>query len=214
MTDATCYESYIRYPTDSKLLWESIARLYPKMCFLYKSLGVRKPRTKYDKQEKRYRRYSKKRRHGIVETRVLRRSLLHLLNKLVVLTKDVIKQGRKQLKLNPSFYKRYSVICWVLTQQQAIFEGEKVADRIVSIDKSYIHPIVRGKETKGVEFGAKVNTIQIDGINFIEHLSFSAFHEGNHLPQCVTKHQKLFRRKSLIAGSRCTVCNQCQSQVL
>ncbi len=40
-------------------------------------------------------------------------------------------------------------------------------------------------QTKGVEFGAKVNTIQIDRINFIEHLSFSAFHEGNRLPQCV-----------------------------
>lgn len=201
MTDATCYESYIRYPTDIKLLWESIAWLYPNMCFLYKHLGLRKPRTKYNKQEKRYRTYSKKRRREIVETRVLRRSLLHLLNKLVVLTKDVIKQGSKQIKLNPSFYKRYSVICQVLIQQQDIFEGEKVTDRIVSIDKSYIHPIVRGKETKRVEFGAKVNTIQIDGINFIEHLSFSAFHEGNRLPECVSKHQKLFRKKvSLLAA--------------
>lgn len=27
---------------------------------------------------------------------------------------------------------------------------------------------VRGKETKSVEFGAKVNNIQIDGISFIE----------------------------------------------
>ena len=60
---------------------------------------------------------------------------------------------------------------------------------------------MRGKETKSVEFGAKVNTIQTDGINFIEHLSFSAFHEGIRLPQCVDKQQKLFRRKvSLLAA--------------
>ena len=72
---------------------------------------------------------------------------------------------------------------------------------IVSIDKPYIHPIVRGKETKSVEFGAKVNMIQIDGINFIEHFSFSAFHEGIRLPQCVAKQQKLFRRRvSLLAA--------------
>ena len=32
----------------------------------------------------------------------------------------------------------------------------------------YVRPIVRGKETKSVEFGAKVNNIQIDGISFIE----------------------------------------------
>jgi len=43
--------------------------------------------------------------------------------------------------------------------------------------------------------------IQVDGINFIEHLSFSAFHEGIRLPQCVEKQQKLFRRKvSLLAA--------------
>ena len=54
-----------------------------------------------------------------------------------------------------------------------MFEGRKVGDRIVSIGRHYVRPIVRGKETKSVEFGAKVNNIQIDGISFIEHLSFS-----------------------------------------
>ena len=58
-----------------------------------------------------------------------------------------------------------------------MFEGRKVSDRIVSIDRHYVRPIVRGKETKSVEFGAKVNNIQIDGISFIEHLSFKAFNE-------------------------------------
>ena len=48
--------------------------------------------------------------------------------------------------------------------------GRKVSDRIVSIDRYYVCPIVRGKETKSVKFGAKVNNIQIDGISFIEHL--------------------------------------------
>ena len=32
--------------------------------------------------------------------------------------------------------------------------------------------------TESVEFGAKVNNIQIDDISFIEHLSFKAFNEG------------------------------------
>ena len=30
-TDATCYESYIRYPTDVKLLWESCEGTYEQM---------------------------------------------------------------------------------------------------------------------------------------------------------------------------------------
>ena len=31
-TDATCYESEMRYPTDSKLLWEGIEKSYLIMC--------------------------------------------------------------------------------------------------------------------------------------------------------------------------------------
>ena len=59
-----------------------------------------------------------------------------------------------------------------------MFEGRKVSDRIVSIDRHYVRPIVRGNGIKSVEFGAKVNNIQIDDISFIEHLSFKAFNEG------------------------------------
>ena len=192
MTDATCYESYIRYPTDVKLLWESVSWLYSQMCSIYKTLGLNKPRSKYDKQAKRYLSYSRKRKRRQAETKVLKRSILHLLNKLIGLIEKVLK---KSSGLSSLFYKRYSVIKQVYNQQQMRFEGNQVKDLIVSIDKPYIHPIVRGKETKSVEFGAKVNTIQVDGINFIEHLSFSAFHEGIRLPQCVAKQQKLFSRK-------------------
>lgn len=63
--------------------------------------------------------------------------------------------------------------------------------RIVSIDRPYIRPIVRGKENKRVEFGAKVNNIQIDGISFIEHHSFEAFHEGTRLKQCIEYQESL-----------------------
>ena len=66
-----------------------------------------------------------------------------------------------------------------------MFEGRKVNDRIVSIDRHYVRPIVGGKETKPVEFGTKVNNIQIDGISFIEHISFKAFNEGIRLKDCI-----------------------------
>ena len=46
-------------------------------------------------------------------------------------------------------------------KEKEMFAGKKVCDRIVSIDRHYVRPIVRGKETKSVEFGAKVNNIQI-----------------------------------------------------
>ncbi len=58
-----------------------------------------------------------------------------------------------------------------------------------------MHPIVRGKEVNNVEFGAKVNAIQVGGFNFVEHLSFNAFHEGKRVPECVLYHQILFKVK-------------------
>ena len=106
ITDATCYESYIRYPTDIKLLWESVSWLYPQMCTMYNNLGLRKPRSKYDKLFFRYFGYSKKRKRRHVETRVLKRSLLHLLNKLIGLTDTVIKRAKPCSR----FHKRYSTI--------------------------------------------------------------------------------------------------------
>ena len=87
------------------------------------------------------------------------------------------------------------------TDMKLLFEGRKVSDRIVSIDRHYVRPIVRGKETKSVEFGAKVNNIQIDGISFIEHISFKAFNEGIRLKDCIRMHQKLMNvRVRCVAG--------------
>ena len=88
-----------------------------------------------------------------------------------------------------------------LVQEKEMFEGRKVSDRIVSIDSHYVRPIVRGKETKPVEFGAKVNNIQIDGISFIEHISFKAFNEGIRLKNCIRMQQMLMKvRVTCAAG--------------
>ena len=63
----------------------------------------------------------------------------------------------------------------------------------MSISKPYVRPIVRGKEVKNVEFGAKCNIILVDGISFIEKLSFNAFNEGTRLEHCIKMHKRLFK---------------------
>ena len=154
------------------------------------------PRTKYDKQHRRYHGYCKKRKRKKSETRVLKRSLLHLLDKLIGLLEETIDANVHRLSpFQPLFHKRLSVIKKVLHQQTIPFQGGEVKGIIVSIDKDYIRPIVRGKENKRVEFGAKVNTIQVDGIHFIEHMSFDAFHEGIRIPQCIDSQQTLLRQR-------------------
>jgi len=97
---------------------------------------------------------------------------------------------------------RRSTIKKILTQQDEKFnKGIRPKGAIVSIDKPHIRPIVRGKEIKSVEFGSKLHKLQIDGISFIEHISFDAFHEGNRLKKTIWKAQKLTNKKVNILGA-------------
>ena len=156
---------------------------------------------KYLKQKDRYNNYSRKRRKSKKERKVLTRSLLHLLGKLLSILKDIEKEHSSNIDLSARYYQQIKIITKVLAQQQEIFEtGQSVSDRIVSLSKAYIRPIVRGKEVKPVEFGAKVNMIQFGGINFIEHLSFSAFHEGIRLKQSVRYGRDLVGRITHVSG--------------
>jgi hypothetical protein len=201
LTDATCYESSVRYPTNVKLLWESVDWCYGQLKLMCKYQKIRMPRNKYLKQKSRYGSYSRKRKKSVKERTVLTRSLLHLLEKLLLQMENIRQQYDNLMNLPHRYYQRVGIIEKVLEQQQEMFRsGESIPDRIVSIDKSYIRPIVRGKEVKTVEFGAKVNMIQFDGINFIEHLSFNAFHEGIRLKESVRYGRELVGRISHLSG--------------
>jgi hypothetical protein len=92
----------------------------------------------------------------------------------------------------PKQGKRIELLETVYGQQEAYFNtGQKPQNRIVSLSKSYLRPIVRGKENKRVEFGAKVHKIQLDGISFIEKLDFDAFNEGIRLKTAIGRARSL-----------------------
>lgn len=198
--DATCYESELRYPTIQKLLWECVHWLYHQLRRTCKVLGIKILRSKYHKWKRRYQGFSKMRRKTKSKRIRLTRSLLGLLLKFTNFEQEL--RASHVIEFKPQYYKRIATIQKIYTQQQEHFEtGEKITNRIVSIHKDYIRPIVRGKEIKPVEFGAKVNKVQIDGISFIEHINFNAFHEGNRFVQTIEKAQALTRRKVKIAGA-------------
>ncbi len=162
-TDATCYESELRYPTNQKLLWEAVSWLYNQL-------------------------------------RRTCRALLLLLEKFIAFESQL--QKGHNLDFAPNYYKRMATIKTVCKQQALHFKtGKKIENRIVSISKPYLRPIVRGKEVKPVEFGAKVNKLQIDGINFIEHISFDAFNEGTRLQSTIYRTQSLTHKKLRVLGA-------------
>lgn len=198
--DATCYESELRYPTNEKLLWESVDWSYGRLKAICKVVGIKTPRTKYLKWKRRYISYSKMRRKTKSKRKSLGRSLLLLLAKIDGELDRLEKTHN--LQMPKKCYQRRATIKKIYQQQYQIFHtGEKPKGRIVSIGKDYLRPIVRGKEIKPVEFGAKVNKYQIDGISFIEHLDFNTFHEGNRFQDTIFKAQRLTRTKTRLAGA-------------
>jgi hypothetical protein len=201
LEDATCYESYIRHPSDVKLLWECVDWMHGQLKLTCKHLKLPTPRTKYLEQKEKYFTYMRMRKKPWPLTVKRTRSLLHLLNKLIKLQEKIEDQHRIWIKFPEKYYTRKRMIHKVLSQQEQIFQTKKtVPDRIVSIAKSYVRPIIRGKEVKSVEFGAKVNMIQVDGINFIEHLSFDNFNESTRLVSSVWYSRTLFGKITHISA--------------
>ena len=142
---------------------------------------------------------------------MLKRRMIKLLEKLLSQGDGIHSEYGALLRYTQDYQKRLSIIRKVLVQEKEMFEGRKVSDRIVSIDRHYVRPIVRGKETKSVEFGAKVNNIHI---SFIEHLSFKAFNEGIRLKDCIRMQQKLMnvRVRCVAADSMALKSNITRSQ--
>lgn len=199
-TDATCYESEVRFPTNQKLLWESVLWSYKQTRTICKHLKIKLPRTKFLKWKRRYINYSKMRRKTKKKRKGLTRSLLLLLDKFNSFLDKIEKQYN--FEMPDDYYKRRATIKKIYSQQYNLFHNQiNPKNRIVSIAKDYLRPIVRGKEIKGVEFGAKLNKLQIDGINFIQRISFDNFNEGTQFKNTIYKAQGLTRKKVKIVGA-------------
>lgn len=188
MQDATCYESRISFPTDVKLIWSCCHEVYQLIQQQRKLLKLRKSRMNYRRQKEYFGSYQKTRKKSRRSEKKLRKKLLKFLLKLLqhldaMASQQLSKKEQTKLKHIRKVYEQ---------QHGKLYGNKLIAERIVSLSKPYIRPMVRGKETKTVEFGAKVNMLQIDGINFIEHLSYNAFNEGTRLQSGIYLQRKLF----------------------
>jgi len=191
--DASCYESYIRFPTDVKLLWECCNWVFKKQLFPYcKQLGVKRPRSKYTEQVIKQLNYSKRKRKSYQQTKARRRTLLYLLSKGLTELKQAIFEHKEQQNIGLGYYLTVSTVEKILKQQQYLFDNPqgRVQERIVS--KPYVRPIKRGKENKSTEFGMKLHKVQVDGVSQIDKMSFDNFNECTRLQDAVVAHQKQF----------------------
>ena len=208
LMDATVFESSLRYPTDVKLLWESIVKLHGLLQQKRKQLRLRVSRSNYGKHKKLFLSFQKNRKKSRRKEKKLRKQLLKYLMRLRQ-TLDKLEQSY-QYKYSGKERKLLTTIQTVHEQQHELVYGDmqSVSGRIVSVFKPYVRPIMRGKEIKPVEFGAKIHKVQVDGISFIEHLSYEAFNEGSRLKQGIAFHQKYFGKLSQLGADGIYATNE------
>ncbi len=182
--DATVVEQAIRYPTDLSLLNEArefseqiIDNLFPHTPL------TKKPRTYREKARKAFLAVVKQRRPGAKKIRrgikqqlqYLRRNLGHIEQLLTHWPEGT------ELPLPRWLLTRYWVIQHLYEQQWEMYQTKtrRCDNRIVSISQPYVRPIIRGKQNKPVEFGAKLSvSLDDDGFASVDHLRWDAFHEG------------------------------------
>jgi len=182
--DATVVEQAIRFPTDLSLLNE--ARQFSELIIdvLCKNLQVAaKPRTYRQKARSAYLAVAKQKRPS---AKVLRRGLKQQLQYLrrnlghIEQLLAPIPEGTP-LPLPHWLLYRYWVIQHLYTQQWQMYQSKthRCDHRIVSISQPYVRPMVRGKQDKPVEFGAKLSvSLTGEGLAHVDHLRWDAFHEG------------------------------------
>jgi len=210
--DATACPQDIAYPTDLNLLSDAREKSEELIDKIYNiTLHNKKPRTYRKVARKRYLNTAqKKRKTGKVIRKAVGSQLNYLgrniksINKLLNAYKSVESlqneheatgsQSKPAFPLTPKEQKYLFVIQTLYLQQKQMFDDKtnKIDHRIVSIHQPHVRPIVRGKAQAKVEFGPKIHLSVINGISFLDELSWDAFNEGSHINDYVEKYSKRF----------------------
>lgn len=190
--DATCVPADIRYPTDLGLLNEAREKTEEHIDTLYLPLQgrIKKPRTYRQVARKEYLKIAKMRKP---RKKQLRRAIKKQLAYLYRNLKSIAKLEGQHLEspLTPKQSKELKTIQKLYQQQKYMYDHQThhIKDRIVSISQPHVRPIVRGKARTNVEFGAKLAISIVDGLAYLEKLSWDNFHEGVTLMETVERYR-------------------------
>lgn len=142
----------------------------------------------------------------------IRKSIKHQLNFLRRNIKSInnLLDHYQVMPFDAHQHKYFFVMQTLHDQQRYMYDNKThiVEHRIVSIHQPHVRPIVRGKTTANVEFGAKIQVSLMDGYAFLEELSWEAFNEGARLMNAVAQYKnRLGYYPQEVAGDK-IYCNR------
>jgi hypothetical protein len=198
IVDATACPQDISYPTDLNLLNDAREKSEELIDILYGRIPLRdatktKPRTYREIARKEYLKVAQKKRKTTKEIRHALRKQLSYLNRNIKYLHQLLAHF-DIIPLNKKEHKYLLVIQTLYEQQKFMYDNKthSVEHRIVSIHQPHVRPIVRGKANAYTEFGAKIQMSIMNGITFLEDLSWDAFNEGGRLMSTVENFKKRF----------------------
>ena len=195
--DATCAPQNIRFPTDASLLNEAREKAEDIIDALHE-MGFsegKKPRTYREKARRKYNSFSKNRKKTVKLIRkTVKQQLSYLKRDLGIIDDYGCRHPGCLEKLSAKQQKLLEVIRVLYSQQEYMYRTgtHKVPDRIVSVTQDWVRPIVRGKQTADVEFGAKVEMSVVEGFLRIEDLRWDAYNESTTFQQSVESYRKAY----------------------
>lgn len=192
--DATACPQDIAYPTDLDLLSDAREKAEELIDKLYDPiLHEKKPRTYRQVARKRYLQTAQKKNKSHKQIRKATGSQFRFLKRDMNSINRLL-DAYGTIPLKDKDYKYLLVINTLYDQQKEMYNNRvhRIEDRIVSIHQPHVRPIVRGKSQAKVEFGAKIHVSLIDGISFLDSLSWDAFNEGSHMMEYIEQYRLRF----------------------
>lgn len=196
--DATVANADIKYPTDVELVNDCRKKSEELIDSLYEHTDLRqKPRTYRRKADQIFLTFSKTRKKNTSLIRKTLRFELNCLKRNLKTIEALMKYLSDRQKPNPLSARQwnyYHVLHQVAQQQEAMLKSgtHRCENRIVNIHQPHVRPIVRGKTSAPVEFGAKINVSKIGSFARISRLSWDAYNEAEELIPSVERYKDIF----------------------
>ena len=188
--DATCAPAHIRYPQDISLLNEAREFLEGMIQRFSRYYGLPLPRRYKRQARKAYLAFAKSKKHTAKKVRSAIRKQLGYVRRDIGYLKQFMSDGCMPDKKD---IPKYLTILKLYEQQKYMYDHKvhSVPDRIVSISQPWLRPIVRGKVTAPVEFGAKFDlSLDTEGYGRIEKISFDPYNEGASLQEAAERYKE------------------------
>ncbi len=207
LVDATVFPENIKYPNDVGLLNKAREWMVRKIKTFAKVVG-KKPRTYQRNARKVFLGFSKKKTKSRKVIQKAKKQMLQYAGRNLRQMHELIGDlKRKGIAIKRAIRERLQVVAKVIEQQWTMYrqKSHRVADRIVSLHRSYVRPIVRGKTGKEVEFGPKAALSHVGGFMFVDHFAHDSFAEADKriVRQQIKTFEKCFGRKpASLTGDR------------